>query len=129
MSDSASADRTEAEAPAGTVGEKRPRPVVPTRRPPPMRVVTKGWWTLEEGTADIEALRQGAMMREVKPPNQDATGVPAGRPAADPPPQPIAAASDIAASAPDPSATKRPEQKRKPPPIQFSTHLYRGGLG
>lgn len=28
----------------------------PHRRPPPMRVVTKGWWTLDERQADIEEL-------------------------------------------------------------------------
>lgn len=46
--------------PANVPDESRARPVVPPRRPPPMRVVTKGWWTLEEGTADIEDLRQVA---------------------------------------------------------------------
>lgn len=28
------------------------------RRPPPLRVVTKGWLTLEETTADIEDLKR-----------------------------------------------------------------------
>jgi hypothetical protein len=45
--------------PANVTDDTRAHAVVPPRRPPPMRVVTKGWWTLEEGTADIEDLRQG----------------------------------------------------------------------
>ena len=68
-------------------------------------------------------------MRDVKSPNQDRKGLPARRPGDDPPPQPIAAASDITASLPDLSAPKLPERKRKPPPMQFSTHFHRGGLG
>ena len=30
----------------------------PVRPPPPMRVVTKGWWTLREETADVETLER-----------------------------------------------------------------------
>ena len=38
-----------------------PEAAVPTpRRPPPMRVVTKGWWTLPEQRVDMEVLREQA---------------------------------------------------------------------
>lgn len=39
-----------------TLGDPQMR--FPYRKPPPMRVVTKGWWTLTEGEADIEELRK-----------------------------------------------------------------------
>lgn len=32
----------------------------PHRRPPPMRVVTKGWWTLKEATVETEVLAREA---------------------------------------------------------------------
>lgn len=58
MADSNLADTerfAEDEAPGGgTQGEGPVRP----RRPPPMRVVTKGWWKLEETEADIEELEK-----------------------------------------------------------------------
>jgi hypothetical protein len=43
---------------AGDAGQAPASP--PHRRPPPMRVVTKGWWTLEEKPADIEELETEA---------------------------------------------------------------------
>ena len=39
-------------------GETQRQPPLPHRRPPPMRVVTKGWWTLEEREADVEELEK-----------------------------------------------------------------------
>ena len=43
------------ERPAGRAEHPTPGP---HRRPPPMRVVTKGWWTLEEKETDIKELEK-----------------------------------------------------------------------
>jgi hypothetical protein len=58
MADSESADaRRVAQSKTPSGGTRAQGPVV-HRRPPPMRVVTKGWWTLEEKEADIEELEK-----------------------------------------------------------------------
>jgi hypothetical protein len=36
----------------------KPSPASIRRQPPPMRVVTKGWWTLEERQADSAELEK-----------------------------------------------------------------------
>ena len=40
------------------VEETRRKAAIPSRRPPPMRVVTKGLWTIKEEAVDIEELRE-----------------------------------------------------------------------
>lgn len=40
--------------------DERRVPVNAPRRPPPMRVVTKGWWTLREEKVDMEVLKEKA---------------------------------------------------------------------
>ena len=40
------------------IGAVQGPPLASLRRPPPMRVVTKGWLTIEEGQADIEELER-----------------------------------------------------------------------
>ncbi len=51
-------DPADAAHPVHESGETRRQGPSAHRRPPPMRVVTKGWWTLEEREADIKELEK-----------------------------------------------------------------------
>jgi hypothetical protein len=42
---------------ASSAPDPTPPSTRPSRRPPPMRVVTKGGWRMDEDVADIEQLR------------------------------------------------------------------------